>query len=466
MARAELCRLRNRRLSRLVIRCAAAAVPTAFRRTRCRSSISPRRSPDPLSVATPTSSSSACPRASPLKQRPLGALAKALGAALARAREARRVHRQEGPDARVRDERRHAGRSASCSSASATRRSSPTPTSACSRRRARASRLGAAARASLGIAIPDGIAGAERAAAEGVVLGAYRFTKYLTGDRLPKTQPRDAASLVIDGKVGQRRPRRRRPRPADRRGRSASPATSSTSRRTSSTPTRSPTPPSRCARRAASKCRSSTRPALEKKGMKLLLAVGQGSVARAAPRPHDVQARRAEQAKKKLVFVGKGLTFDTGGICIKPAPRHGRDEGRHGRRGQRHRADGRRRRDEAQRRGPRHHRLRREHARRQRLPARRRLRLARRQDASRSSTPTPRAASSSPTRSPTARELKPDLMLDNATLTGACVVALGPTVSRLLREPRRAGRALQEAPPRPPARRCGTCRSSRTSAKA
>src|SRR4029078_11708305 len=27
------------------------------------------------------------------------------------------------------------------------------------------------------------------------------------------------------------------------------------------------------------------------------------------------------------------------------------------------------------------------------------------------------------------RELKPDLMLDNATLTGACVVALGPTVS-------------------------------------
>ena len=27
------------------------------------------------------------------------------------------------------------------------------------------------------------------------------------------------------------------------------------------------------------------------------------------------------------------------------------------------------------------------------------------------------------------RDLKPDLMLDNATLTGACVVALGPTVS-------------------------------------
>jgi leucyl aminopeptidase len=28
-----------------------------------------------------------------------------------------------------------------------------------------------------------------------------------------------------------------------------------------------------------------------------------------------------------------------------------------------------------------------------------------------------------------ARDLKPDMMLDNATLTGACVIALGPTVS-------------------------------------
>ena len=33
-----------------------------------------------------------------------------------------------------------------------------------------------------------------------------------------------------------------------------------------------------------------------------------------------------------LGLVGKGITFDTGGISIKPAEKHGADEGRHGRR--------------------------------------------------------------------------------------------------------------------------------------
>ena len=59
---------------------------------------------------------------------------------------------------------------------------------------------------------------------------------------------------------------------------------------------------------------------------------------------------------------------------------------------------------------------------------------------SRSSTPTPRAASSSPTRSRTRATLKPDLIVDNATLTGACVVALGSDVLRLVREPTRTPR--------------------------
>jgi leucyl aminopeptidase len=56
-----------------------------------------------------------------------------------------------------------------------------------------------------------------------------------------------------------------------------------------------------------------------------------------------------------------------------------------------------------------------------------------------------------------ARELKPDFMLDNATLTGACVVALGPTVSgyyanredvadRLHSAARHAGEAMWELP--------------------
>ena len=64
-----------------------------------------------------------------------------------------------------------------------------------------------------------------------------------------------------------------------------------------------------------------------------------------------------------------------------------------------------------------------------------------------------------------ARELKPDLMVDNATLTGACVVALGPDVLGLLREPRRRARRAFARRARTPASRCGACRCSRTSAK-
>jgi len=56
-----------------------------------------------------------------------------------------------------------------------------------------------------------------------------------------------------------------------------------------------------------------------------------------------------------------------------------------------------------------------------------------------------------------ARELKPDLLLDNATLTGACVVALGPTVSgfyanrdeaaeRFRKAAKQAGEAMWQMP--------------------
>ena len=56
---------------------------------------------------------------------------------------------------------------------------------------------------------------------------------------------------------------------------------------------------------------------IEKRGMKLLIAVGQGSV----NEPRFVHiSYTPKRAKKKLVFVGKGLTFDSGGLCIKPAP--------------------------------------------------------------------------------------------------------------------------------------------------
>ncbi|MGB5812800.1 MAG: leucyl aminopeptidase [Polyangiales bacterium] len=55
---------------------------------------------------------------------------------------------------------------------------------------------------------------------------------------------------------------------------------------------------------------------IKKEGMNLLLAVNAGSGVE--PRVIHV-TYKPRNAKKKIAFVGKGLTFDAGGLCIKPA---------------------------------------------------------------------------------------------------------------------------------------------------
>jgi leucyl aminopeptidase len=71
------------------------------------------------------------------------------------------------------------------------------------------------------------------------------------------------------------------------------------------------------AKESGLKCLVFDKKEIEKRGMKLLAAVGQGSV----HEPRFIHLSYApKKAKKKLVFVGKGLTFDSGGLCIKPAP--------------------------------------------------------------------------------------------------------------------------------------------------
>lgn len=57
---------------------------------------------------------------------------------------------------------------------------------------------------------------------------------------------------------------------------------------------------------------------MEKLGMGALLGVGQGS--RRESRLLAIRWNGGEKDEKPTVFVGKGVTFDTGGISIKPAP--------------------------------------------------------------------------------------------------------------------------------------------------
>jgi leucyl aminopeptidase len=56
---------------------------------------------------------------------------------------------------------------------------------------------------------------------------------------------------------------------------------------------------------------------IESAGMQLHAAVGQGSTNE--PRFLHLSYVPKGQKRKRLVFVGKGLTFDAGGLCLKPA---------------------------------------------------------------------------------------------------------------------------------------------------
>ncbi len=67
----------------------------------------------------------------------------------------------------------------------------------------------------------------------------------------------------------------------------------------------------------AMKCEVLEQKDMEKLGMGALLAVARGS--REPPKLIVLKYERAEKKQKPLVLVGKGITFDTGGISIKPA---------------------------------------------------------------------------------------------------------------------------------------------------
>ncbi|MFO0675145.1 MAG: leucyl aminopeptidase [Polyangiaceae bacterium] len=168
---------------------------------------------------------------------------------------------------------------------------------------------------SLALSVPAGLETRLRFVGEGVELGAYRFTKYFTGDRKPKvdlaqaivlvpTKPALAAtkSLELGADIGR---------------------AVNVTRDIGNEPPNVMTPAelanaaTRVARAAKIKVTVFDFKEIKRRGMKLIQAVGQGSANE--PRFVHMTYAPARKAKKKIVFVGKGITFDTGGISIKPS---------------------------------------------------------------------------------------------------------------------------------------------------
>jgi leucyl aminopeptidase len=184
---------------------------------------------------------------------------------------------------------------------------------------ARAARDANAAKATtLALALPElPDAARSRAAGEGIVLGSYRFTRYFTGDRKPKTTLSKATIVVPVGKavpVAVKKALELGGRVGDcvcvTRDLINEPANELT-------PVKLAEAAERVAREHGLSCKVFDRKELQKRGMKLMLAVAQGSVNE--PRLAHLTYKPARPSKKKLVIVGKGLTFDSGGLCIKPA---------------------------------------------------------------------------------------------------------------------------------------------------
>ena len=168
---------------------------------------------------------------------------------------------------------------------------------------------------SLVLGLPDGVEKRLRYVAEGLELGAYRFTKYLTGDRRPKTEL-ETVTIASAAKL----------RAADTKktielGQRIADAVN-IARDLSNEPPNVMFPVALAARaQEVAKANGIKIQVFDfkeilRRGMKLIDAVGRGS----SNEPRFVHMSYVpKRSKKRVVFVGKGITFDSGGLSIKPA---------------------------------------------------------------------------------------------------------------------------------------------------
>jgi len=170
-------------------------------------------------------------------------------------------------------------------------------------------------RASLALLVPSAKDEHVAALADGIVGGAYRYTRYLTGDRVPKTTL-GKVQLVVD------KPPTASQRTAVRSGIALGESVNEARDLVNCPPndltaTALADFAASSARGAGVRCRVYDKRGIEKLNMPLLLAVNRGS--KEEPRfIHMTYKPKGLRKPPKVVFVGKGLTFDSGGLCLKP----------------------------------------------------------------------------------------------------------------------------------------------------
>ncbi len=154
------------------------------------------------------------------------------------------------------------------------------------------------------------------AAVEGSLLGLYRFTQYKTADKEDKREIKRLSLITADNTEA------RRMKSAAEKAEIVSKAVRY-ARDLVSTPSNEMTPRDMARRaREAVVSRKVRLTALdnrkmEKLGMNALLSVARGS--REPARLIILEYRGGRRGEKPYVIVGKGLTFDSGGISLKPA---------------------------------------------------------------------------------------------------------------------------------------------------
>ena len=153
-----------------------------------------------------------------------------------------------------------------------------------------------------------------RIVGEGIVLGAYKFSRYFTGERKPKAELAKV-TVLISGKVSAEQKKQLDLGVAI--GNAVGIARDAVNEPPNELyPETLAQVAQRIAKQYGFKIKVLDKRGIQAAGMHLHYAVGQGS----ANQPRFIHLSYVpKKKKKKVVFVGKGLTFDSGGLCIKPA---------------------------------------------------------------------------------------------------------------------------------------------------